>query len=207
MFDTQNNAFRKLFEEGKKYINLQIDYAKLTATEKISVILGMSVLFAVILVLSVGAGIYLSFALVYLLEPLVGIVGSYAIVGAVFLLLIAIVILFKKKLILVPITRFISKVLLDNEKILYKMNENHTNQQGLTLEEIAVHKQALKIAIAEQQKNVNEAYRQVVAPFSEAKSVSGYIGGRLLNSFTMIESAIWGFRLISRIFRIFRKFR
>ena len=26
------------------------------------------------------------------------------------------------------------------------MNENHTNQQGLTLEEIAVHKQALKIA-------------------------------------------------------------
>ena len=199
MFDTQNNAFRKLFEEGKKYINLQIDYAKLTATEKISVILGMSVLFAVILVLSVGAGIYLSFALVYLLEPLVGIVGSYAIVGAVFLLLIAIVILFKKKLILVPITRFISKVLLDNE--------NHTNQQGLTLEEIAVHKQALKIAIAEQQKNVNEAYRQVVAPFSEAKSVSGYIGGRLLNSFTMIESAIWGFRLISRIFRIFRKFR
>ena len=69
MFDTQNNAFRKLFEEGKKYINLQIDYAKLTATEKISVILGMSVLFAVILVLSVGAGIYLSFALVYLLEP------------------------------------------------------------------------------------------------------------------------------------------
>ena len=85
------------------------------------------------------------------------------------------------------------------------MNENHTNQQGLTLEEIAVHKQALKIA--EQQKNVNEAYRQVVAPFSEAKSVSGYIGGRLLNGFTMIESAIWGFRLISRIFRIFRKFR
>lgn len=144
MFDTQNNAFRKLFEEGKKYINLQIDYAKLTATEKISVILGMSVLFAVILVLSVGAGIYLSFALVYLLEPLVGIVGSYAIVGAVFLLLIAIVILFKKNsywflsLVLSPKCYWIMK------KLLYKMNENHTNQQGLTLEEIAVHKQALK---------------------------------------------------------------
>ena len=35
------------------------------------------------------------------------------------------------------------------------MNENHTNQQGLTLEEIAVHKQALKIAIAEQQQNLS----------------------------------------------------
>ena len=50
------------------------------------------------------------------------------------------------------------------------MNENHTNQQGLTLEEIAVHKQALKIAIAEQQKNVNEAYRQVVAQFSYSEN-------------------------------------
>ena len=58
MFDTQNNAFRKLFEEGKKYINLQIDYAKLTATEKISVILGMSVLIALIFVHSEGAGKY-----------------------------------------------------------------------------------------------------------------------------------------------------
>ena len=116
MFDTQNNAFRKLFEEGKKYINLQIDYAKLTATEKISVILGMSVLFAVILVLSVGAGIYLSFALVYFFEPLVGFVGSYVIVGSVFLLLIAIVILFRGELKLDPSARFISNVLLDNEK-------------------------------------------------------------------------------------------
>lgn len=74
------------------------------------------------------------------------------------------------------------------------MNENHTNQQGLTLEEIAVHKQALKIAIAEQQKNVNEAYRQVVAPFSEAKSVSGYIGGRLLNGFTNDRKCYMGIK-------------
>ena len=116
MLEAQNNTFRKLFEEGKKYLDLQIDYAKLTATEKISVLLGMSVLFIIILVLSVGAGIYLSFALVYLLEPLVGIVWSYTIVGAVFLLLIALVVIFKKRFILVPITRFISKLLLDDDK-------------------------------------------------------------------------------------------
>ena len=46
----------------------------------------------IILVLAVGAGIYLSFALVYLLEPLVGIVGSYALLGALFLVLIAVVV-------------------------------------------------------------------------------------------------------------------
>ena len=116
MPDTPDNAFKRLFEEGKKYLTLQIDYTKLTATEKISVILGMSVLFIIILVLAVGAGIYLSFALVYLLEPLVGIVGSYALLGALFLILIAIVVIFKRQLILAPITRFISRVLLDNDK-------------------------------------------------------------------------------------------
>lgn len=116
MSDTPDNAFKRLFDECKKYISLQIDYAKLTATEKISVILGMSVLFIIILVLAVGAGIYLSFALVYLLEPLVGIVGSYALLGGLFLLLIAIVVIFKQRIILAPITRFISRVLLDNDK-------------------------------------------------------------------------------------------
>ncbi len=81
------------------------------------------------------------------------------------------------------------------------MNENHTNQQGLTLEEIAVHKQALKIAIAEQQKNVNEAYRQVVAPCLRGEIGFRYIGGRLIKWLHNDRSAIWGFRLISRIFR------
>ncbi|WP_346696012.1 phage holin family protein [Barnesiella viscericola] len=115
MPDTTENALKRLFDEGKKYLTLQIDYAKLTATENLSVILGMSVLFIIILVLAVGAGIYLSFALVYLLEPLVGIVGSYALLGALFLLLIALVVIFKQRLILAPITRFISRVLLDND--------------------------------------------------------------------------------------------
>ena len=45
-----------------------------------------------------------------------GIVGSYALLGALFLILIAIVVIFKRQLILAPITRFISRVLLDNDK-------------------------------------------------------------------------------------------
>ena len=53
MPETHDNAFKRLIEEGKKYLTLQIDYAKLTATEKISVILGMSVLFLLILVVGV----------------------------------------------------------------------------------------------------------------------------------------------------------
>ena len=51
-----------------------------------------------------------------MLEPLLCIVGSYALLVALFLMLIAIIVIFKQRLILTPITRFISRVLLDNEK-------------------------------------------------------------------------------------------
>ena len=87
------------------------------------------------------------------------------------------------------------------------MNAQPTHRQGLTLEEIATRKQALKAAITKKKKQVNEAYRQIVEPFSNVKSVSKYVGNNLLNSFTVFESAIWGYRLISRLFRIFKRFR
>ncbi len=109
-----SHSILHLWDEIKRYFLLHIDYARLTAAEKISVILGMSFLFLIVLVLSVGGGIYLSFALVYLLEPLLGITASYALVGVLFLLLAGTTILFRKQLILNPITRFISRVLLND---------------------------------------------------------------------------------------------
>ncbi len=109
-----NHSISQLWEEGKRYFLLHIDYARLTATEKISIILGMSFLSLIVLILSVGGGIYLSFALVYLLEPLLGIAASYALVGALFLLLAGAVVVFRKFFILNPITRFISRLLLNN---------------------------------------------------------------------------------------------
>lgn len=87
------------------------------------------------------------------------------------------------------------------------MDKPHTRSKGLTLEEIAARRQALKIAIADQRKAVDEAYRQVVSPFTEAKSVTKYISSNLLSGFTLLESAVWGFRLVSRIVRMFRRFR
>lgn len=61
------------------------------------------------------------------------------------------------------------------------MNKPTSHSKGLTLEEIATRRQALKIAIADQRKAVDEAYRQVVSPFTEAKSVTKYIGSNLLS--------------------------
>lgn len=87
------------------------------------------------------------------------------------------------------------------------MDTPKTPSKGLTLEEIAARRQALKTAIAEQRKCVDEAYRQVISPFTEARSIIKYIGSNLLGGVTLLESAMWGFRLVSRIFRLFKRFR
>ena len=37
--------------------------------------------------------------------------------------------------------------------------------------------------------------------------ITKYIGSNLLGGVTLLESAMWGFRLVSRIFRLFKRFR
>lgn len=118
MPDTDNrSSFRQIFEEGKKYLTLQFDYVKLTATEKISLIGSMTLVLILALIFMTGAMFYLSFALVYLMEPYIGLMWSYAVLAGIALLCAVIVIVFRTPLIINPITRFLTKVLLsDNDK-------------------------------------------------------------------------------------------
>lgn len=118
MPDTDNrSSFRQIFEEGKKYLTLQFDYVKLTATEKISLIGSMTLVLILALIFMTGAMFYLSFALVYLMEPYIGLMWSYAVLAGIALLCAVVVIVFRTPLIINPITRFLTKVLLsDNEK-------------------------------------------------------------------------------------------
>ena len=118
MPDTDNrSSFRQIFEEGKKYLTLQFDYVKLTATEKISLIGSMTLVLILALIFMTGAMFYLSFALVYLMEPYIGLMWSYAVLAGIALVCAVVVIVFRTPLIINPITRFLTKVLLsDNDK-------------------------------------------------------------------------------------------
>ena len=118
MPDTDNrSSFTQIFEEGKKYLTLQFDYVKLTATEKISLIGSMTLVLILALIFMTGAMFYLSFALVYLMEPYIGLMWSYAVLAGIALLCAVVVIVFRTPLIINPITRFLTKVLLsDNDK-------------------------------------------------------------------------------------------
>lgn len=102
---------RELIGEFKKYLELQKEYTKLELTEKLTVIFSAMTLVAVLTTLGMVALFYLSFSLAYLLEPYVGgLPYSYAIIAGLFVLLMAIIYTFRKKLIINPMVRFFVKV-------------------------------------------------------------------------------------------------
>ena len=109
--DKSIENMQQLFIEFKKYLELQKEYTKLEVTEKLSKLL--STLLLVLLVVVVL--FHLSFTLVYILAPLVGgLMMSFALITCFHILLIVLLVLFRKKLIIDPTVKLIAELFLDN---------------------------------------------------------------------------------------------
>ncbi|MDR0895504.1 MAG: phage holin family protein [Prevotellaceae bacterium] len=119
MFASDKNIdnLQQLFIEFKKYLELQKEYTKLELTEKLSVLLSTMVLVLLLIVLGMIALFYLSLTFAYVLSPLVGgLVVSYGIIAAFHLLLILLIAVFRKKLIIHPMVRFLAELFLNTDK-------------------------------------------------------------------------------------------
>lgn len=106
------NPYTKLWDELKDYLKINVEYAKLTAAEKISVFLTAAAVALGIFFLAIIFFFFLSLALVNWLAISIGLAWSYAIMSAFYLLLIGVLIVFRKPLIMNPVAKFVSKLLL-----------------------------------------------------------------------------------------------
>ena len=111
--------YKKLFNEARKFFALEWDYTKLTAVEKLAVLLSATAFVAVVLIISTIALSYMFSALITVLASALGCEwGAQLIAAALLLLLLLVVVAFKQRIIVDPITRFVSKLFLkpeDNE--------------------------------------------------------------------------------------------
>ena len=117
MFANENsiNNLESLVKEIKKYIELQGQYIKLDIVEKLTVLLSTLILILILIVLGMMALFYFSFMLVYALEPVVGsLIGAYAVIGGVILLLGAAVYRMRKQWIFQPMVNFLAKLFLED---------------------------------------------------------------------------------------------
>ena len=117
MFANDKNieSLQQLLIEFKKYAELQKDYVKLHLIEKLTILISTLILVFVLLVLGIIALFYLSFTMAYLLEPYVGgLMYSYGIITGCILLLIFLIIVFRKKLIIQPMVNFLANLFLND---------------------------------------------------------------------------------------------
>lgn len=111
------SSYKELWSEIKKYLTLQIDYAKLTAVEKITILVTSMTFLGIVIILSTCALYFLSEALVdWLVQMLKNECIANLIVCGVFLFLLLIVFMFKKALIINPVARFVTKLFLNPPK-------------------------------------------------------------------------------------------
>lgn len=110
---------KKLMVEAKEHLKLEINYGKLTAVEKVSIIMSRIALIAVLTIIGSFAMFYVSSTIVELLVKLTEAAwAAYLIMSVLMLILMGVVFAFRKQWIIDPITRFVSKLFLnpnDNE--------------------------------------------------------------------------------------------
>ena len=97
----------------KRLVLLYIENVKLTAAEKLTVVMSAGVLLIVTVVLGIFALAFLSGACIELLALVLPAWASYAILGGFFLLLVIVAGALRKHLIVNPIARFVSKLVFD----------------------------------------------------------------------------------------------
>lgn len=105
--------YRRLIEEVRKLVSLEVENARLMLTEKLTLLFGRIALVAVCFILAACVVIFLSMSVSDLLLQSLSPWATYMIVAGFYALLILILALCRKALIIDPIARYLSSVLLD----------------------------------------------------------------------------------------------
>ena len=118
MFSNSKNieSIGNLLLEFKKYLELQKEFVKLDATEKMTVILSAILIVTVLLLLGSIVLLFLTFALAYYLGDVLGSLSlGFGLISAFILLLTVIFYLNRNRMVIQPMARFMTKLILTKE--------------------------------------------------------------------------------------------
>lgn len=109
------DEIKELFSQSVNWVKLEVEYLKLTAAEKLIILTGMFIMGGIFMLLLLPVMIMFLFALVGVFRMFMPGPLAYLTVGGIVLLLLAIIFLFRKHLIINPVAKFISKLLLEKD--------------------------------------------------------------------------------------------
>lgn len=108
-----SDSLKSIYDNGRRWVRLEIEYMRLTAAEKITVLLTTLIFGAVCMLLGMVVLILLAFSLVNVFEMFLTPALSFLCVGGVLVVLVLLLFLLRKPLLENPISRLISKLILD----------------------------------------------------------------------------------------------
>lgn len=108
------DELKELLAQSVNWAKLEVEYIKLTAAEKLIIIVSMMVIGMVVLVLVLPAILMFLFAIAQVFIGFMPVAVAYVCVGGIVLFLLGVLVFFRKSLVINPVAKFISKVLLDH---------------------------------------------------------------------------------------------
>lgn len=123
-----NDNFRRLFLDAKEYVKLQADYLKVLSIEKLTVVVSSLLVVVLSLIFFMGMLFYLFFTLAYFLAPFVGgLAVSFGIITLIYILLLAILLIFRKKLVFNPVLKLLYGLIYDDTDLEESQDEKNEN--------------------------------------------------------------------------------
>lgn len=110
------DELQEMLSQSLNWAKLEVEYLKLTAAEKLIILVSMSVIGIVVLVFLLPVFIMLMFALAQVFIGFMPVALAYISVAGIVLLMLGILVLFRKQLVINPVAKFISRVLLDSPR-------------------------------------------------------------------------------------------
>lgn len=159
-------AIGQLVETARHYVGLQKDYLKLDVVDKFVRLLAAFVLLTLFLIIIAAIIIFYSFALAFWLSSHIGHVAAFSLVGGFHILVIVLLIVFRKPLIERPLVSFLA------------------NQ---TLEANREQREQLATDIQKDNEQINTLWNQLTTP--QPHNTKGeWVVGLINNSVTAIDA-------------------
>lgn len=116
MKTTLLDEIKRLITVLRRYLVLNVEYAKLTAAEKVTMLSSHLAVAVILLVVGAFMLIFIGFTIAELFKMILCPALAYLCTAGVFLLMAIVVIVARKEMIINPISRFITSILFDDNK-------------------------------------------------------------------------------------------
>ena len=114
MAERESDSITNITALLKHIAGLYIHNARLTAAEKLTLLFSAVALYSIAMILGMVALVFITMGIASVLAAYIAPFWSYLIVGGVFVLMIVAMFLFRSQILLNPIARFMSKLIVES---------------------------------------------------------------------------------------------